>query len=114
MEADKAVIQETVPLLLPQVKRGRPKKPKVPKEKPEPKPRERKEVSIWRDDPRLYFRMYYHNRPKEKCSCPHCGNTFDSKRGLDNHVYKSVLCKRIREIKAQQADEQSGQVDKVD
>ena len=100
MEAEQVVI--------PQVKRGRPRKVTEPKEK---KPREKKEVSIWRDNPRLYFRMYYHNRPREETSCPHCGNTFDSKRLLKYHLRQSGLCKRIREIKAKQEEKQPDKVD---
>ena len=42
--------------------------------------------------------MYYKNRKKEECSCPHCGNEFDSKRTLNSHLRKSVLCKKLREM----------------
>ena len=84
-------IDEQVKVIL-LVRRGRPKKDKEAEEKPQ-----KKTESIWRDNPRLYFKMYYHNRPREECSCPHCGNKFDSKRSLGNHLYKSVLCKKIRQ-----------------
>ena len=78
--------------------RGRPRKPPPDPNLPKP-PRKTKEVSIWRDDRQLYFRMYYQNRTKEECSCPHCGNTFDSKLTLGKHLIRSVICRKIREQK---------------
>jgi len=69
--------------------RKRPPDPNLPKP-----PRNAKEVSIWRDDRQLYFRMYYQNRTKEECSCPQCGNTFDSKLTLGKHLIRSVICRK--------------------
>ena len=85
--------------------RGRPRTPPPyptipPPPKPPRKPKTPKEVSLWRDNKPLYFRMYNQNREKKKeeCSRPHCGNEFDLKRTLKSHRYKSVLCKKLREI----------------
>ena len=86
---------EEQPKVIPLVKRGRPKKVKTEEEE---KPKVKKE-SLFRDNPRLYFRLYYQNRPREECSCPHCGNKFDSKRALNSHLRKSVICKKLRETK---------------
>ena len=76
--------------------RGRPRKPPPDPTLPKP-PRKTKEISIWRDNRPLYFKLYYQNRPKEECACPYCGNKFDSKRNLNGHLLNSVICKRIRE-----------------
>ena len=83
----------------PLVKRGRPIKEKLPKEPKPRKPRTLKEVSLWRDNPREYFRNYYHNRPKVECICPHCYNKFNSKVRLYDHVRRSTQCRKIREIR---------------
>ena len=86
--------------------RGRPRKPlpdpNLPKPPKPPKPRKPKtlkEVSIWRDNKPLYFKLYYQNRPRAETECMHCGNTFDSKMRLNNHLTRSVLCKKLRESK---------------
>ena len=84
--------------------RGRPRKPlpdpNLPKPpKPPRKPKTLKEVSIWRDNKPLYFKLYYQNRPRAETECMHCGNTFDSKMRLNNHLTRSVLCKKLRESK---------------
>ena len=92
----------------PLVTRGRPKKeklpkaPKEPKEPKEPKPRKPrtlKDVSLWRDNPREYFRNYYHNRPKVECICPNCYSKFDSKVRLYDHSRRSTQCRKIRDIR---------------
>ena len=86
--------------------RGRPRKPPPDPNLPKP-PRKTKEVSIWRDDRQSYFRMYHQNRTKEECSCPHCGNTFDSKLTLGKHLIRRVICRKIREQKTNESQELS-------
>ena len=44
--------------------RGRPRKPQPDPNLPKPT-RKTKEVSLWRDNKKLYFQLYYQNRPKE-------------------------------------------------
>ena len=88
--------------------RGRPRKPTPPpKPKLPRKPKTPKEVSVWRDDRQLYFRMYYQNRKKEECPCPHCGNEFDSKLTLGKHLIRSVMCRKTREQKTNESQELS-------
>ena len=80
--------------------RGRPRKlTPPPKPKPPRKPKTPKEVSIWRDNRPLYFKLYYQNRPRVETVCEHCGNHFDSKLTLGKHLIRSVMCRKIREQK---------------
>ena len=99
------------------VTRGRPRKPRPPEEehdvvekkgrgrprthpvKDPNAPRKKKDVSIWRGDQPLYFKLYNQNKPKVETTCVHCGNKFDSKITLGKHLIISVLCKKLRESK---------------
>lgn len=87
------------------VAKGRPRKPKPEEEvsdsglKKSRKPKKLKEISLWRDDRSNYFKQYYQNRQKVECSCEHCGNKFTALSTLKRHQVRSVLCKRIREVK---------------
>ena len=83
----------------PLVKRGRPRKEKLPKEPKPRKPRTLKEVSLWRDNPREYFRNYYQNRPKQECMCHICYNKFDSQVRLKDHLRRSIQCRKIKDIR---------------
>ena len=86
--------------------RGRPRKPTPDPNLPKP-PRKTKEISIWRDDKPLYFKLYYQNRPREETVCEHCGNKFDSKLTLGKHLIRSVMCRKIREQKTNEQQELS-------
>ena len=83
----------------PLVKRGRPIKTILTKDPKPRKPRTLKEVSLWRDNPREYFRKYYQNRPKEERICPNCYNKFDSKVRLYDHLRRSTQCRKIKDIR---------------
>ena len=107
-------MEDTEPI---KVARGRPRKPRPPEDennvvdkkgrgrprihpiKDPNAPRKKKEVCVWRDNKPLYFKLYYQNRPRAETECMHCGNTFDSKMRLNNHLTRSVLCKKLRESK---------------
>ena len=96
------------------VERGRPQKPRIEAEKvvaqrgrprkPKPdleinvKTEKQKTPSLYKEDPKAYFRAYYHNRPKVESTCEHCGNKFDSMLSLRTHIRTSVLCKKLRGI----------------
>lgn len=86
--------------------RGRPRKPR-PEGESEPvviKPRHPEKPSLYKDDPKAYFRAYYDNRCKVESVCEHCGNKFDSTRTLNSHLRRSVLCKKIREMSMENKD----------
>jgi len=83
----------------PLVKRGRPRKEQLPKQPKPRKPRTLKEISLWRDNPREYFRKHYQNRPKEESICPNCYNKFDSKVRLYDHLRRSTQCRKIKDIR---------------
>ena len=85
--------------------RGRPRKPR-PEGEPEPvvKPGHPEKPSLYKDDPKAYFREYYYNKCKVESVCEHCGNKFDSTRTLNSHLRRSVLCKKIREMSMENKD----------
>ena len=100
-----------------EIARGRPRQPRPPedehdavekKSRGRPRihpikdpnaPRKKTEVSIWRGDKPLYFKLSYQNTPEVETTCVHCGNKFDSKVALVKHITRRVFCKKPSESK---------------
>ena len=61
-----------------------------------PKPPKIEKRSLYLEDPRAYFRKYYHERTKTVLICPTCECDFSCKGSLAHHVRYNKNCQIIK------------------